>query len=615
MFVVIAAIRMHYPYELEWIEGAGMDEIHWIMQGKPLYGLPSVSFIPSTKTPLYYLLSAGMSKILGYGFFAPRLLSIIASLGIFFMLYLIVRGDGAHPAAGFLAAGVMAASFRFTGAWLDLVKTDALFVFFLLAACYMGQKYTNKGGMVASGLLFVLAYYTKQLALVIIIALGISSLVETRGRSWIRWLTICVVGFLVLLIADRTTNGWFSFYSIDALTYHNWEGDILTFVKNILQTYWPALLIGIVYIALSHIDVIKLKFPGKMWQNLSLVIATLVASASVFLKSWTYDNGYIPAAAGISVLIGLGFDRILRYESLSTRQLSLTLLKIGAVGLVLLQFLFLAYNPIQQLPTIKDRQAAQSFVEMVKSLPGEVLIFNHGYYDTLAGKNSYLHSSWLGDIYQASLQTENKADALHAKMVMEVFSQAIASQRFDSIIVDDNPDQFLPYYIVSNEPLIMDQDVFFPVTGAHSRPDALLVKNPVLHGGALPLIDSNFRSSFIQGWQIYQNELWASDQQSVVRIALEQGHEYQIKITLQPACSGLQPNFDGLSTKWNNQPFGTMRFISCEPLILSLDLPVNMIRQDWNQLSFTFSRVQNQSGNTNPALRIATFSEISIIQK
>jgi 4-amino-4-deoxy-L-arabinose transferase-like glycosyltransferase len=318
MFVVIVAIRSFYPYELEWIEGAGMDEIRWIMQGKPLYGPPSVSFIPSTKTPLYYILSAGITKILGYGFFAPRLLSIVASLGIFILLYLIVKGDRAHPVAGFLASGVMAASFKFTGAWLDLVKTDALFMFFLLAAFYVGQKNANKWGMVASGLLYVLAYYTKQLALVIIIALCISSLVETRGRAWIQWLTAGVIGFLVYYFADRTTNGWFSFYSVDTLTYHNWGGDLMFFGKTILNAFWPALLVGLLYPALSFNGLIRLKLPGQMWQNLSLTAATLAASGSVFLKSWTYDNGYIPAAVGIALLIGLGYDRILKSGDLST---------------------------------------------------------------------------------------------------------------------------------------------------------------------------------------------------------------------------------------------------------------------------------------------------------
>lgn len=615
MFTIIAVIRSLYPYELEWIEGAELDEILHIMQGKPLYGVPSVSFIPSTKTPLFYFLSAGISKILGPGFFAPRMLSIAASLGIFTILFLIVKNDGSSKVAGLLSAGIMAASFRFTGAWLDLVKTDALFLFFILAAFYVAQKYPTRLGMIASGLLFVSAYYTKQLALVIIIALCISSLVETRGRSWIQWLTVGVVGSLVFIIADWVTKGWFSFYTVDVLTYHHWSDSLLYFVKKILTKFWPALLVGLMYVILSYKNVIKLKFPGKMWQKLSFVAATIAASASVFMKSWTYDNGYIPAVIGISFLLGLGYDRIFRWGDTANHQWRVTLVKIVAGVLVLLQFWFLVYNPIKQIPTAADKQAAQSFVTLLKSLPGEVLVFNHGSYYTPADKNSYFQSAKLGDILAASLQTENNNDAVRGKMAEESVSQAIEGQYFDSIIADGKPEQFLPYYIVSKDPLFEDKNVFFPVTGARTHPNILLVRNPILHGGVLPLMTPDLSNLFVEGWQDYLNELWASGQKSVINIALQQDHDYRINITLQPACKDQIPAFISVTTNWNDQMLDSTSTTTCQPVIRGIDLPKELILEGLNQLSLNFRDVGNQSTSPEVATRIAILSELSFLQK
>ncbi|MGZ3453482.1 MAG: hypothetical protein ACXVEF_28010, partial [Polyangiales bacterium] len=46
MFVVVAVIRSRYPYELEWMEGAMVDHVDRILQGKRLYVQPSIDFVP-----------------------------------------------------------------------------------------------------------------------------------------------------------------------------------------------------------------------------------------------------------------------------------------------------------------------------------------------------------------------------------------------------------------------------------------------------------------------------------------------------------------------------------------------------------------------------------------
>ena len=41
-FLVIACVRLFFPFDLEWIEGAYVDEARWIFQGNFPYGPPSI---------------------------------------------------------------------------------------------------------------------------------------------------------------------------------------------------------------------------------------------------------------------------------------------------------------------------------------------------------------------------------------------------------------------------------------------------------------------------------------------------------------------------------------------------------------------------------------------
>ncbi|MBD3234120.1 MAG: hypothetical protein GF315_10405, partial [candidate division Zixibacteria bacterium] len=36
-YLILAVIRMNYPFELEWIEGAIVDSCRWILSGNQLY--------------------------------------------------------------------------------------------------------------------------------------------------------------------------------------------------------------------------------------------------------------------------------------------------------------------------------------------------------------------------------------------------------------------------------------------------------------------------------------------------------------------------------------------------------------------------------------------------
>ena len=272
------------------------------------------------------------------GYLAPRLVSVLANLGVLIILFIAVANESKNWAAGWIAAGVYAASFRASGAWVDLAKTDSLFIFLILAGFLLllrfhrrhvkvtGYKARDWLLITGTALLFSMAYFTKQTALPILIVLMIASLILSRGYSWPIWLTTGLLTILSFLALDAITQGWFSFYTVDILATHA-RVSLWRFWETLLPAFWPALVIGII---LSIEYVRRLVSKGNnnpvslnsqqyeitarphekssaAWLILGMVFALILASWTIYTKAWTYTNGLIPAAAGFALICGMAF--------------------------------------------------------------------------------------------------------------------------------------------------------------------------------------------------------------------------------------------------------------------------------------------------------------------
>src|SRR5215471_4647185 len=75
LYVVLAVIRMRYPFELEWMEGAMVEQSLRVLEGRPMYAPPTVEYVGFVYPPLYFVLSALVSWVTGPGFLPLRLVS------------------------------------------------------------------------------------------------------------------------------------------------------------------------------------------------------------------------------------------------------------------------------------------------------------------------------------------------------------------------------------------------------------------------------------------------------------------------------------------------------------------------------------------------------------
>ena len=79
MYVVIALQRLHYPFDLEWMEGGMLLHADRVLKGEGIYVPPSMEFIPFIYPPLYPWVLAACAKVLGLGYAVGRTISFLGT--------------------------------------------------------------------------------------------------------------------------------------------------------------------------------------------------------------------------------------------------------------------------------------------------------------------------------------------------------------------------------------------------------------------------------------------------------------------------------------------------------------------------------------------------------
>lgn len=479
--VVLMAWRAHYPFELEWIEGATAASTQWILSGHFLYERPSLTFTPLLYNPIYFYLSAAVSALVGPGFLAPRLVSGLATVGCSALIFALVRRETGNRWGALAGAGFYCATFKFTAAWMDVGRADSLLIFWLLLAVYWMRRESGPRGALGGAAILTLAYFTKQSAIPFFVAFGGYYLLESR-RAWIVfWPAALGLVAGTAWVLDRLSGGWYSFY-----TWYVVQQTVLDAVR--IRYFWTEDLLGHVPIALM-LGIAALTLLGNPFRRSAEGSRSrfyLAFTASAVASSWwnraaagAATNTLLPSMACLGLLMGLaiGLPKPLRW-SLSFQR---TILLLASV-----QILMLAYDPRTVLPTARDERAGQGLLALVRSFPGEVFIPSHSYYPALVGKPSHAHWAAITDtsgIWDTNLDVQRggKNDP-RREIIMDELRAAVARQRFDAIILDDYAaerhafwdDLLAPYYELDRQ-VFADANVFWTVSGSPARPQLVYV--------------------------------------------------------------------------------------------------------------------------------------------
>jgi hypothetical protein len=451
LYIGLAMFRMRYPFELEWMEGAMVEQSQRVLEGRAMYAPPTVDYIGFVYPPLYFVLSACVSWVTGPGFLPLRLVSFAASIGSFVVIYRLLRRETGDWYPGVIAACLFAATYKLGGAWFDVGRTDSLFLFLLLLAMYVLRFAETNGGMALAGLCVAASFLSKQTGL-----LGAMPLVMYAvSRGWraaaIFIGTIGGVLGVTTLVFNLLDGGWYSTYvftwALQQGTEHEnvwnfWTNDLI-FAAPIASGLLVAWLV-----AARAGD--RRPFLFYLCSLLGLIGCAWTSRAQI--GGWT--NALVPAYAALAIGVGLTM------ASRTPR----------AMLLCLVQFTMLAYDPRAQLPTARDEAAGRDFLERLRAIDGDVWLLHHGYIGQMAGKKPHatVHHFW--DLHGPA------RDAYMREM-----ADRLCRGEFAAVIIDSKGpfSREVSHGYSGPVPLWTDPSVFFTITGRPGRPEVIWTRKPL----------------------------------------------------------------------------------------------------------------------------------------
>jgi 4-amino-4-deoxy-L-arabinose transferase-like glycosyltransferase len=473
IYLWMAFQRLRYPFDLEWIEGGLVNQVQRLLQGQRMYVAPDINFVPFLYPPVYFYFSALAALLFGIGFFPLRLVSFIASLVSFTTIFLIVRAETKNGWAAILSAGLFAATFRVTGAWLDIARVDSLFLALWLVFIYVVRGGKSLGGAVLAGVLAALAYLTKQTALITCVPV----LVYLFWCDWKYALACLAAATLTVgvttLVMNHASAGWYGYYVFGLLSQQTeWlPQEFLSFWKDDLLVHLPVAILIATFFLLGRPKPERL----SLWQWLSILAGGLAGSFITRVKIGGFENVLLPAYAVLSILFGLGLGGMLR--SIKPLQADTRGRLEGMIHTAcLIQLVLLFYNPFAQIPTQADLDAGNALVKTLSEVHGPVFVPDHSYLPVLAGKDSYANNSAIWDVLRGNQLTKGKTT-----LATEI-DNAIRQQSFDEIIVDGDLDLYwccsgIDQYYTRVGELFQDQKTFYTVTGDKKRPTYIYIAN------------------------------------------------------------------------------------------------------------------------------------------
>lgn len=464
--------RLGYPYELQWMEGGSVELVGRVLAGHSLYTSPTLAFASWPYPPLFSWASAAVAKLVGLGFLPLRLVSLGSSVAALGLLAAMVLRESGDRVAAFAAAGLYAATFRLAGAWFDIGRVDSMFMALTLATLLIARRAHSAPAGLAVGTVAFASFATKQTALVAL-APVLVVLLAARPRAGSSALAVLVALLGVSTLAGNAlTHGWYGFFVFSDLAHQpvvpsQWAG------------FWTHDVIGAVPLALAVIAGGAMFLRGPLRGRLAVrdgVLFYAAAAGGLLAASWSsrlhsggFDNVLMPAYAAIALLAGLVLA-LVRGSDGRPAALLATVLSLALV----VQIALLHYPLGAQLPTTTDTRAGDRLIAKLRSLPGGVLVPDHPYYATLAGKGTSAQQAGLGDLLRSGGGRGRRA--LRASLPGSLRAMGI-----DAVVLDNRLDEgpLAPElrrdFVLSPKPLVSGQ-ALWPLTDLRQRPVRLFLR-------------------------------------------------------------------------------------------------------------------------------------------
>ena len=466
-FLYIALSRISYPFELEWLEGLSLQHVKRVLGSGDLYVKPTIDFIPNLYPPLHAYLGALVCSVFGADFVSLRAISFISALGVLAVIYLFVaRETSTSPlplnVPAMVAVGLFVATYDRVGGWFDIARVDSLLLFFVTLGLYILRFYATPRGFVVAGLLFVLAGFVKQSGFLMAVPLIGAVVLAYRHRGLYFAGSIGLVAAIITIVLAALYEGsWFFYYVIDMPMRHP-----KVHVSSV-EILWNDLIAPMpIACLLALFSLLPGDVSAPKHRQIILgafLLSGISVSWAIRCRVGSFLNDIIPAYLAVSILAGVGLERLLR---LGRESLEWRLAPSSALVLVLAQFWMLRYDPIAHIPTQEDREAGDRIVEQLRVIPGDIFIPHHGYLAEMAGKRSFAHTLAIDN-----LRLEDRGP--NRDFIERQIVSGLARKSFGAVVVESDGWSInaIREHYKPVRALYLNSGVFFPREGGHLRPE------------------------------------------------------------------------------------------------------------------------------------------------
>ena len=420
---VIVGLRVTYPYDLEWMEGAMVEHVLQLMEGKPLYAPPSLDFTAYIYNPLFFWVGYALATLFGPSLPVLRLISVAATLACMAMMYGVVKREGGSRAWAALGVALFAGTYPHAAGWFELARVDMLYLALALGA-FVAARYAPARWVLASTVaLAVLTFLAKQVGLVLI---GALALVLWLERGWRTALTFALVSSVatgaIVWLLSASSGTWYEYYAFELPAAHGsgGVGQALLLLRGEVLTLLPLAVLLCLALCVTWRSEPRL----TIW-FCCLWVALGVSSAASRVHAGGSLNTWIPLWCATALGAGLAATRLVRAEQAQNK-----LAQVLALGFILQLALLTTGAERLFIPSAANERAGAAFVEQLAQADKPVWLVHHGNMTVRAGKRRYAHAMALIDVLKAEGDARGQKRALARD-----FETRCRQREFDSVIV------------------------------------------------------------------------------------------------------------------------------------------------------------------------------------
>lgn len=414
--IIVFALRIAFPLELEWMEGGSLHAALRLQQGEPIYPRPSAEFVPFLYTPLYPAVLAVLGVVFPLGYALGRVVSVLAVAATCAALWRLVGREGkprAHQAA---AIGMYLAGYVFAFRWYDVARGDSFFMALLLWGLVLLRECAgDRRKALLAGVLVALAFWAKQTAAVFVLASGVGCLIIAPRMLWIYAGTIAAIDGLGVLVGQRITGGWLWTYIYELHQQHAFNAVRFwrkTWGMFVHAAPWLVLLLGwivgrrVVEWKGNKGQVSRDRLVGLVFWGV-MAAAGLLVSALGYSTQWAEPNAFMPgvcfAAAWLAVALPVGRGEGVAL-GLVAAQLVFALVvepryqPIQDRGLAGLGESYAWQDPARTIPPAGLRERARALRAELEQEEGPILALHRPWWSVLAGGAGHVGSMGINDV-------------------------------------------------------------------------------------------------------------------------------------------------------------------------------------------------------------------------